>query len=79
MVARERIIDVDEATRRVAWTAEGGRLSHYSASAQVFADGPSRCRFVWVADLLPHEAAPAVTGMIEAGIAATKKTLEADG
>jgi hypothetical protein len=78
MVARERIIDVDDVARRVAWSAEIGRLTHYSASAQVFTDGPTRCRFVWIADLLPHDAAPAVTAMIEAGLAATKKTLEAD-
>jgi hypothetical protein len=78
MVARERIIDVDDEAHRIAWSAESPRLTHYSASAQVFADGATRCRFVWIADLLPHDAAPAVTGMIDAGIAAAKKTLEAD-
>jgi len=77
-VARERILDVDDEARRVAWSAEGGRLTHYSASAQVFADGDARCRFVWIADLWPNDAAPQVSAMIEAGIAAAKKTLEAD-
>jgi hypothetical protein len=78
MVIREPILDVDDTHHRVAWGAEGGALRHYSASAQVFVEGPGRSRFVWIADLLPNEAAPRVAGMIEAGIAAAKKTLEED-
>jgi hypothetical protein len=78
MVIREPVLDVDETHHRVAWAAEGGRLKHYSASAQLFAEGPGRCRFVWIADILPDEAAPQVAAMIEAGTAATKKTLEED-
>jgi len=31
---------------------------------------------VWMADLLPNELAPAITGMIEQGLLAMKKTLE---
>jgi len=77
LVARERIVDVDETERRVAWSASGGRLSHHNASAQVFAEGAGRCRFVWIADLLPNEMAPAIAGMIDQGLAAIKTTLEA--
>src|SRR5262245_16883092 len=59
MVAKELLIDVDEARRRVAWSVVGSELmTHHNASAQVFADGAGHCRFVWIADLLPHEAAP---------------------
>jgi hypothetical protein len=76
-VARELIVDVDDRDRRLAWSAAGGRLSHHNASAQVFAEGPTRCRVVWIADLLPNEMASAIAGMIEQGIAAMKKTLEA--
>jgi hypothetical protein len=75
MTAREPIVDISEERRRVAWTAVGGRLTHYNASAQVF-DEPSGCRVVWIADLLPHEMAPAITTMIEQGLAAMKQTLE---
>ena len=74
--ARELIIDVDDASRRVAWTAVGGRLSHHNASAQVFAEGPAACRVVWIADLLPHEMAPPIASMIEAGLAAMKRHAE---
>jgi hypothetical protein len=77
LVARELIVDVDDGARRVAWAAVGGRLTHHNASAQVVAEGSSRCRVVWIADLLPHELAPAIAAMIEQGTAAMKRTLEA--
>jgi carbon monoxide dehydrogenase subunit G len=77
MVVRERMLDVDETQRRVAWSAESALMTHHNASAQVFPDGPDRCRFVWIADLLPDEAAPAIAGMIEQGMAIIQKTLEA--
>src|SRR5437867_4086060 len=76
MVARELIVDVDDESRRVAWSVVGGRMTHHNASAQVFSDGGTGCRFVWIADLLPHEMAPAIAGMIEQGLAVIKQTLE---
>ena len=77
LVARERILSVDDGLRRVAWSATGERLTHHNASAQVFDEGGGRSKVVWIADLLPHEMAPAIAGMIEVGLAAMKKTLEA--
>jgi len=76
MVAKELIIDVSDPERRVAWSSVGGRMTHHNASAQVFADGSGNSRVVWIADLLPHELAPAIAGMIEQGLAAMKQTLE---
>jgi hypothetical protein len=76
LVAREPVVTIDDAGRRFVWSAVGGRLSHYNASAQVFDAGDGRSRFVWVADLLPNEMAGAVGTMIEQGIVAIKKTLE---
>jgi carbon monoxide dehydrogenase subunit G len=76
MVVRELIVDVDDAARRVAWSAVGGRLSHHNASTQVFAGEGGTSRVVWIADLLPHELAPAIAGMIEHGLGAMRKTLE---
>jgi carbon monoxide dehydrogenase subunit G len=77
IVARELILDVDAERRRVAWSATGGRLTHHNASAQVVAEGDARCRVLWIADLLPHAMAPAIAGMIEAGLAAMKDAQEA--
>ena len=74
--ARELIVDVDDESRRVAWTAVGGRLSHHNASAQVLAEGGAACRVVWIADLLPHEMALPIASMIEAGLAAMKRHAE---
>ncbi len=76
LTARELIVDVDDAAMRVAWAAVGGRLSHHNASAQVMPNSATDCTVVWVADLLPHELAPAIAGMIEQGLAAMKRHLE---
>jgi len=75
MVVRELMIDVNPQERRVAWSAVGGRLTHHNASAQVVAQGERQCRIVWIADLLPHEMAPAIAAMIEQGLAAMKRAL----
>lgn len=74
--ARERIIDVDDAQRRVAWSATGGRLSHHNASAQVQPIDRHRVRILWTVDLLPHAMAQPIAGMVDAGLQAMKRTLE---
>jgi len=76
MVVRELIVDLDDDARRVAWSARGGRLSHHNASVQVFADGEGRSRLVWIADLLPDDAAGDIRAMIEQAAAIMKPTLE---
>jgi len=76
MTARELIVDLDDDKRRLAWSVVGGRMTHHNASAQVFAEGPSRTRFVWIADLLPHELGPTVAGMIEQGLQVMKQNFE---
>lgn len=77
MQAKELIVDVDPQRMRVAWSAVGGRLTHHNASAQVIALGDRACEVRWIADLLPHALAPAIDGMIEQGLAAMKRHLEA--
>ena len=76
MVARELIVDLDDEARRLAWSVVGGAMTHHNASAQVFPDGPAGSRFVWIADLLPHELAPHIAAMMEQGIAIVKQSLE---
>jgi len=77
LVARELIVAVDPARRRVAWSVVGGRLSHHNASAQAFAEGDGACRIVWIADFLPDEHAPAIAAMVEQGLQAMRRTLAA--
>ncbi len=76
MVVRELIVDLDDESRRLAWSARGGRLTHHNASVQVFADGARRCRLVWIADLLPNELAGEIRAMIDQAAAVMKKTLD---
>ena len=74
IVAREVVIDVDDTNRRIVWSATGERLSHHNASSQVFADG-AKTKVIWIADLLPNEMKPAISGMIDAGAVAMQKAL----
>ncbi len=75
IVATEPIVTVDDAARRLVWGAEGGGLTHYNASCQVFPEGEGS-RVVWTVDFLPHEAAATSGPMMEAGIAAMKRALD---
>lgn len=74
MVAKELIVDIDEQTRRVVWSLVGTAMTHHNGSAQVIPEGDG-CRFVWIADLLPHDAAPTVAAMMEQGIEVIRQTL----
>ena len=76
MVARELIIDVDDKTCRHSWSARGEPLTHHNASIQVFSRGDDKCRVVWIADLMPNEAAETVGEMIQRGLDTMKRTLE---
>jgi carbon monoxide dehydrogenase subunit G len=76
LVARELIVDIDDKARRLVWSVVGGRMTHHNASAQVLPDGEGGSRFVWIADLLPHELAPGIAELMEQGLAVIKRTLE---
>jgi hypothetical protein len=76
MVVRELIVDLDDAARRLVWSARSPRLTHHNASVQVFADGEARSRLVWIADLLPDEVAPDIRAMVEQAALAMQKTLD---
>ncbi len=73
---REVLIDRDEEHRRLAWTIVDGPYSHHNGVAQVLAEPDGRSRFVWIADLLPDEAAANTAEMMERGVAVAKQTLE---
>ncbi|HLL28641.1 MAG TPA: SRPBCC family protein [Xanthobacteraceae bacterium] len=77
LVAREPLVSLDEARRRLVYGASGGRTTHYNASVQISAEGGGRTRFVWIIDLLPNELAAPIGAMAEAGASAIKRTLEA--
>lgn len=76
MVVREPIVDIDEQAKRLVWSAIDGPLKHYNASVQVFANTDGQTRVIWIVDLLPNEAAAAVSLMMEQGMAAMKNTFD---
>ncbi|HTZ59877.1 MAG TPA: SRPBCC family protein [Acidobacteriaceae bacterium] len=76
MVAREEILSVDDSTRRVAWTVNGGALKHYNGSAQAFEEPDGRTRIIWIADLLPDSARESIDAMMTHGMAAMQNALD---
>ncbi len=77
MVARERLVTLDDEARRLVYCIPEGRASHYSAAIQILPQSGGKCRLVWTIDLLPDELAPAVAGMMDHAAPFLKKTLEA--
>ena len=78
MVVQERILDVDDKRRRLAYSAVNGPgMTYHHASMQVLETGPGRCVFVWITDFLPPEIAGNLAPLIEQGAKALKAKLEA--
>ena len=76
MVVREQIVTIDEDEHRVVWSAVGETLTHHNASAQALANEKGGTTVVWIADLLPDEAAPAIASMMQQGASIMKLTLD---
>ena len=72
-VAREVLVDCDDARRRLVYAISNERLKHYSASVQVIADGEQSSRLVWIIDMLPNELAPYVQGQTKDAVTAMQK------
>jgi hypothetical protein len=77
LVARERLVTVDDEDCRLVYSVVEGRPTHYNAAIQVFPEGEGRSRVVWTIDILPDEIASTVGGMMEHALPLMKKTLEA--
>jgi hypothetical protein len=77
MVVHERILDIDEKSRRVAYTVvDGPGMSYHHASMQIVETGEGRCTFVWITDFLPPEARPVLAPLIDYGTTSLKANLE---
>ena len=75
MTAKELIVDVGDAARRLVWSVVEGRPTHHNGSIQIFPEGDG-CRLVWIADILPHELKAPIGAMMQHGMDAMKKKLE---
>jgi hypothetical protein len=80
-VAREQLIGIDNAARRLAYSIIESSLNmtHHNGAAQISDDGRGGTRFTWTVDLLPDEVAAPVADMMTAGLAAIKATLDREG
>jgi hypothetical protein len=76
MVVREPIVTIDRASRRLVWTVEGGRTTHYNAAVEAFSRVDGTTGVVWVADFLPDAMTSAIDAAMEAGMTVMKKTLD---
>jgi len=77
MVVVEPIISLNDDLRRLVWTAKGGPpgLLHYTGAAQVYAKETGGSRVVWMADVLPDEAAGPIGAMMREGAIAMNAAL----
>jgi carbon monoxide dehydrogenase subunit G len=76
MEVRELIVTIDEAERRVVWSAVGGSLTHHNGSAQVILNRDGVTTVAWIADFLPDEAASTIGAMMKQGMAVMAQTLD---
>jgi hypothetical protein len=74
-VARELLVDCDDARRRLVYAVISERVKHYSASVQVAADGEGRTRMIWIVDVLPNEIAPYIASQMDHAVLAMQKAL----
>ena len=77
LVARELIVTIDDEARRLVWSVVGGAMTHHNGAAHVLDRGAEGCRFVWIADLLPHEMGPTIGALMKEAMPIIKRTLEA--
>jgi len=77
MVLREPIVTLDDEARRLVWTHDGGRASHYNGALQVSELTDGMTSVVWTADFLPDDISDFMSQAIKAGMAAMQRTLDA--
>jgi hypothetical protein len=72
---REHLVTSDDAAMRLVYAIKDSpRFTHYSAAAQILADGDGS-RFVWTVDFLPDDMAPMQDAAMSAGAEAMRKAL----
>jgi uncharacterized protein YndB with AHSA1/START domain len=79
-VVRERIIDVDDDRRRLAYAVvEGARpaVEFHHATFEVQAEGTGASRLIWTTDVMPHSLAEPTRIRMERGAEEMRQTIEA--
>jgi hypothetical protein len=77
-VARELLVDCDQARRRLVYAVIHERVKQHSASVEVVADTEGHSRLIWIVDVLPHEIAPDMGAQMDQAALAMKRALGRD-
>ncbi|MEV3964689.1 SRPBCC family protein [Nocardia sp. NPDC050193] len=77
-IVTERLVDLDPANRRVAYSIVGGHLhpAHHHASMQALPAEHGRTRFVWHTDVLPAALATPIAESVDQGSTVIQRALE---
>src|ERR1700761_1841800 len=73
-VAREMLVDCDEARRRLVYAISNERVTPYNAWVEIVADG-ANSRLIWTVDVLPHEIAPYISSQMDQAARAMQQAL----
>jgi carbon monoxide dehydrogenase subunit G len=77
-IAREMLVDCDEARRRLVYAISNERVKHYNAAVEIIGDGTANSRLIWTIDVLPNEIAPYISGQMDQAALAMQKALAAE-
>ena len=77
ITVRERIVTIDDQAKRLVWSVVSDRFTHHNGSLQVFVNADGETNVVWIADLLPDEAAGMSSQIMDHGMSAMKTALDA--
>lgn len=75
-VARELLVDCDDARRRLVYAIISERIKQHSASVQILDDSAGHSRFIWTVDVLPNEIAPYISAQMDEAVIKMKRKLE---
>lgn len=73
---RERIITLDDESRRVCWTVLD-RFDHYNAAISIIDRDDGRSIMLWICDVLPDDRAGAVRDLMMQGSEAFQRNVSA--
>ena len=76
-VAREFLVDLDDARKRLVYAEPRGSFITRNAAVQVFGEGETASRVTWTIDLLPDELGASMSSNMDKASAAMKQSLEA--
>lgn len=78
-IVAERLVDLDPASRRVAYSIVGGHLhpAHHHASMQALPAANGKTLFVWHTDVLPEDLVAPIAASVDQGSTVIRRALEA--